>query len=175
VQRYAMTTLSPMERLADLTPPAQTTIDMTGFTTWEYNSLELLLIGIRTGGSTNNATLQLYRNYSLVTSGYSWAMSHWNNSTVNAAGGTSQSAITWTAGGLSATKSIMARFHISQNDDTLNPHVIMSSSQPSNANVLQGVSLSGEATGGIGFVSGIRLIAPVAFNTIGRILLFGLR
>jgi hypothetical protein len=69
----------------------------------------------------------------------------------------------------------MARFHISQGDDTLNPHVTMSSSQPSNANVLQGASLSGEATGGIGWVSGIRLIAPVAFNAIGRILLFGLR
>jgi hypothetical protein len=162
-------------KLSDFTPSAATTIDITGFTMADYNAVSLLLLGVNIGSTASNATLQVYRNSSLVTSGYTWCVHNWNSSGAAVSAGSSQSSATWTAGGLVASANLWARFDFAHVTNSMEPLVTMTSHQTRNSGVLQGASMVTTVAGGSGWLTGIRVIAPVDFTAAGRIVLMGLR
>jgi hypothetical protein len=100
---------------------------------------------------------------------------NWNSSGAAVSAGSSQSSATWTAGGLVASANLWARFDFAQVTNSMEPLVTMTSHQARNSGVLQGASMVTTVAGGSGWLTGIRVIAPVDFTAAGRIVLMGLR
>jgi hypothetical protein len=163
-------------KIADTAVTNSTIIDVTGFSLQDYRQVRLLLLGARPSSTvgSGSTTLQLYRNGTLVTTGYEWQRLTGSGSTASAAVAVSVANIEMTFSGIVAAP-FFARVDILQPTSTDNPlfyaEVFYSTTSTAYVNIV-----SGRAAGGSSWTDGFRITAPVAFqNNIGRVVVMGLK
>jgi hypothetical protein len=162
-------------KLADAAISNVTTIDVTGFTLQDYRMVRALVLGARLSSSSSQITMQVYRNGSLVTTGYTFVQQVAFSSSVAASSATNAAQFQLTGTTVNTT-SLMLDISITQagsaEDVPLNAFTVFRDTVPVPV-IFRG---GGHATGGSGWVDGIRIIAPVAFqNNVGRVVVMGLK
>jgi hypothetical protein len=164
-------------KLADAAISNSAVIDVTGFSLADYHLVTVnLLHALPTATNSTALNMQVYRNGSLVSTGYTFVVL--NNSVSNAggAGGTNQGNLTLTSGGCwNDTLTISAC--VSQPASGEIPMVRTNTFfQTSSGNSAYTTRVACRVTGGSGWVDGIRITAPVAFTAnTGRLVVMGLR
>jgi uncharacterized protein YjbI with pentapeptide repeats len=164
-------------KLADAPISNSTIIDVTGFSLQNYRVVQVLLLGAQLSSSSSSATTaQVYRNGSLVNTGYTFVRTAAGASTI-AASTTSNAAnliITWTLG--ANTDPMRATIILAQSSNSANVLFEVFNSFFDSQPLLLSHRVSGAVTGGSGWVDGIRITAPAAFqNNVGRIVVLGLK
>jgi hypothetical protein len=163
-------------KLVDVAPTNSTTIDITGFNLQNYHQISVLLIGVNFAADlSNNIALYVFRNSTLVTTGYS--------SVRETATGTTMTVSTLSnANNFLLTSNLVKAFpttiafdcfqKVVNSDVFLQTRAIHWNSSPA----LQNYRSSGITNGGSGWVTGFRIDSPTAFQAgVGRIVVLGLK
>jgi hypothetical protein len=164
-------------KLADAAVTNSTIIDVTGFSLQDYRMVHVLLLGARlSSSSSSSTTAQVYRNGSLVNTGYTFVRTGAAGTGIGVFT-TSNAAnliITWSLG--ANTDAILATMSLAQSSNSANVLFEALNSFFDSQPVFVSHRISGVVTGGSGWVDGFRITAPVAFeNNIGRIVVLGLK
>jgi hypothetical protein len=164
-------------QLADAAISNSAVIDVTGFSLADYHLVTVnLLHALPTATNSTALNMQVYRNGSLVSTGYTFVIL--NNSTGGAggSGGTNQGNLTLTSGGC-WNEVLTISACVSQPASGEIPMVRTNTFfQTSSGNSAYTTRVACRVTGGSGWVDGIRITAPVAFTAnTGRLVVMGLR
>jgi hypothetical protein len=162
--------------LVDAAVTNSTVIDVTGFSLQNYRMIKVLLLGARlsAASASGSTTAQVYRNGSLVTTGYNWQRLTTSAATASAGNVNNDADVTLTFNGMS-TDPVFMDINITQSASSSNAVFY--------ANVFYNTTSApvincvvGRATGGSGWTDGIRITAPDTFqNNVGRIVVLGLK
>jgi hypothetical protein len=165
------------EKVVDVAVTNSAVIDVTGFSLQDYRMATLLLVGAQaSSASGGGVVLQVYRNSSLVNSGYNYVRftavaSTYGVSTHSASGHVIN------FDGVDVQPIFMENL-ITQTASNREV-VIMSRSlhvPTGNYNSIVIHHVHGRITAGSGWVNGFRISAPVAFqNNVGRVIVLGLK
>jgi hypothetical protein len=160
---------------ADLTN--STIINVTGFSLQNYRKVTVLLLGARlSSASSNIITGELYRNGSLVTTGYFFVRETAEGATMTVAASSNHPLFGLMSNGVN-TNPLMSVIDIVQPSSTgdvvLYAYTVHRDSPNGNINNYRtGVLING----GSGWTDGVRITAPTAFvANAGRIVVMGLR
>jgi hypothetical protein len=162
-------------KLTDAAVTNSTIIDVTGFSLQDYRMARVFLLGAQVSSTqgSGDTTMRVYRNGSLVTTGYDWQRLT-GAGTVTVGAITNDASVTLTYNGITTAPVIMT-IDITQAGSGSN--VVLY------ANVFYNITgstviniVAGRATGGSSWADGFRITAPVAFqNNVGRIVVLGLK
>jgi hypothetical protein len=165
-------------KLVDTTPSNNTVIDITGFSVQDYRMVTVHLLGTQLSSSPSSGmTAQLYRNASLVNTGYTFIRVVGGNANVAAAtvNNGSNVALSWT-GNNHGTSPLFMTFEIIQSASGNNAVYRYSSTYVDTGSVTIVLWSGGFLSSGSGWVDGVRITAPVAFqNDVGRVVVMGLK
>jgi hypothetical protein len=163
-------------KLADAAVTNSTTIDVTGFSLQNYRLIKVLLLGARlsSASASGSTTAQVYRNGSLVTTGYNWQRLTTSGGTATAGNVNNDADVTLTFNGMS-TDPVFMDIAITQaasnNNAIFYANVFYNTTSAPVIN-----TVAGRATGGSGWTDGIRITAPDTFqNNVGRVVVLGLK
>jgi hypothetical protein len=164
-------------KLADAAVSNSTIIDVTGWSLQDYRQVTVMLLGPRLSSSSSSATTaQVYRNGSLVNTGYTFVRAAAAASSVGVST-TSNAAnliLSWSSG--FNTDPVLATIILAQSSNSANVSFDILNSFFDSQPVFVSHRISGVVTGGSGWVDGFRITAPVAFqNNVGRIVVLGLK
>jgi hypothetical protein len=162
--------------LVDAAVTNSTTIDVTGFSLQNYRLIKVLLLGARlsSASASGSTTARVYRNGSLVTTGYNWQRLTTSGGTATAGNVNNDADVTLTFNGMSTDPVFM---DIAITQSASNNNAIFYANvfyNTTSAPVIN--TVAGRATGGSGWTDGIRIIAPDTFqNNVGRVVVLGLK
>jgi hypothetical protein len=142
----------------------------------DYHLVQVHLLNVLpTGTATGDTTLQAYRGGSLVTSGYSFVRLAFSQNGPSAVASSNQSSHSITSFGIRSER-VLARINISQTaSDQLAIFETVGFFQE-NANIMCVFNAFGRATGGSGWVDGLRITSPVDLTAnVGRLVVMGLK
>jgi hypothetical protein len=166
------------EKLADAAVTNSTVIDITGFNLQNYRQIIIKLLGAQLSAtdSVYVVSAQVYRNSSLVNTGYTFVRLAAVGTTVAASTTTNSTTlqISWDQG--FNTDPIQATIALVQSSSSarVSLDVLSSYTNASSSPVCHRVS--GFVSGGSGWANGLRINASVAFqNNVGRIVVLGLK
>jgi hypothetical protein len=169
--------LAPVRQIvaADLTN--STVIDVTGFSLQDYRRVTVLVLGARlSSASSNIITAEIFRNGSLVTTGYFFVRETAAGTTMTVGSNNNHPLFGLTFNGVN-TNPLMSVIDIVQpgstGDVVLYAYTVHRDSPNNNINNYRtGVLING----GSGWTDGVRITAPTAFvANAGRIVVMGLR
>jgi hypothetical protein len=164
-------------RLADAAVTNSTIIDLTGFSLQDYRQITVMLLGARlSSASSSNMAGRLFRNGSLVTTGYFFVRETAASTTMTIATDNNGSQLGLTLNGVNNNPLMIALGIVqpqSAGDVLIHAHV----QYRDNANGdISNFRASCFVNGGTGWTNGFRIIAPVAFqNNVGRVVVLGLK
>jgi hypothetical protein len=164
-------------KLADAPISNSTVIDVTGFSLQNYRMVQMLLLGAQLSSSSSSATTaQVYRNGSLVNTGYNFVRYAAAAGSVGAltTNNAANLIMTWTSG--FNTDPVLATIILAQSSNSANVSFDILNSFFDSNSVFVSHRNSGIVTGGSGWVDGFRITAPVAWQSnIGRVIVMGLK
>jgi uncharacterized protein YjbI with pentapeptide repeats len=162
--------------LVDSAITNSSTIDVTGFSLQDYRMVQVRLLGPQLSSTqgSGSTTMQVYRNGTLVTTGYEWQRLTAGSTTVNAGSIANDASVTLTFNGMT-TAPVFMTIDITQSDSGNN--VVLYANVFYNTTAAPVInSVVSRATGGSNWANGFRIIAPVAFQAgIGRVVVLGLK
>jgi hypothetical protein len=165
-------------KLVDVAVSNSTTIDITGFSLQDYRMVHMLLLGARLSSSnSNNLAAQAYRGGALVNTGYTFVRDNASGSTVSCATSNNQAQlpITLPVDGIN-TDPVMIVVNLAQPASDASVAVGVQAIYRSSSPIPINYRVSCHILSGTGWVDGIRITAPVAFqNNVGRIVVLGLK
>jgi hypothetical protein len=152
-------------------------IDVTGFSLADYYLVEVHLLNVLpTANSSSNVVAQLYRNQSLVSTGYNRLRLNAYPNAAAADTATNASSCDLTASGI-RTERIVSNITMSQTESNQMAMLrTMTFFQENFANVMHCQYSYCRATGGSGWVDGLRITSPVDLTAnVGRLVVMGLK
>jgi hypothetical protein len=164
-------------KLTDAAVSNSTIIDVTGFSLQDYRMVTVLLLGARFGSQVGSGDMigQLYRNGSLVNTGYTWQRDTASNLSlsVNYVTNVPFCLLGFNGGNVNP---IFMNINITQNASNEEGAINASVFYTNGSNVLVNHRVSSLVPNGSGWVDGLRITAPVAFqNNVGRVVVMGLK
>jgi len=164
-------------KIADVAVSDSQMIDINGFSLADYHLIEINLLHLLpNANSSSDIVLQVFRNGSLVSSGYSHIRLVSSTAGTSTVGASNQSQFQFTHSGI-RTEQMVSYITISQTAS--NETIILKTEtfqQENVSNILQGPRAFCRVTGGAGWVDAIRITSPVAFTAnVGRIVVMGLK
>jgi hypothetical protein len=163
--------------LVDAAITNSTIIDVTGFSLADYYLVQAHLLNVLpTSNSSSALGVQVYRNQSLVSTGYfQLRLSVWPTG-VNSGSQSNTSNLPITASGIQ-TERMVSNITISQTES--NQMALLQAItffQENSSNVMYFMHTYGRATGGSGWVDGLRITSPVNLTAnVGRLVVMGLK
>jgi CRISPR/Cas system-associated protein endoribonuclease Cas2 len=152
-------------------------IDVTGFSLADYYLVEAHLLNVLpTANSSSSVIVQVYRNQSLVSTGYfQLRLSVWPTA-VNSGSHSNTSDFLITASGIQ-TERMVSKIIISQTQSNQMALLQASTFFQENVNgLMYFMHTYGRATGGSGWVNGLRITSPVNLTAnVGRLVVMGLK
>jgi hypothetical protein len=161
--------------LANAAISAVTTIDLTGFSLQDYRQITVMLLGARVSSSSStNIFGRVFRNGSVVNTAYTYRREDVASSlTVSTQSNSAQ--IFLTSDGIN-TDYIATAVELVQSEANGKIIFFARTVHTSSSGVLISYRAGGYQETGTGWVDGVRIIAPNAFqNNVGRIVVMGLR
>jgi hypothetical protein len=152
-------------------------INVTGFSLADYYLVEVHLLNVLpTANSSSNVVAQLYRNQSLVSTGYNRLRLNAYPNAAAAETATNASSCDLTASGI-RTERIVSNITMSQTESNQMAMLrTMTFFQENFANVMHCQYSYCRATGGSGWVDGLRITSPVDLTAnVGRLVVMGLK
>jgi hypothetical protein len=169
--------LAPVRQIVTANLTNSTVIDVTGFSLQNYRKVTILFLGARlSSASSNIITGELYRNGSLVTTGYFFVRETAAGTTMTVAASSNHPLFGLMSNGVN-TNPLISVIDIVQPSSTgdvvLYAYTVHRDSPNGNINNYRtGVLING----GSGWTDGVRITAPTAFvANAGRIVVMGLR
>jgi hypothetical protein len=163
-------------KLADANISNSTVIDVTGFSLADYRVVQALILGARFSSADPSGSIvsQIYRNGSLVTTGYRYVYHTVFGSNVLAGQTTGAH---WGLAGLSLnTDPVFIEAHITQAGSGDNVCITSISAYRDTVPNTVSQRTGGHVISGSGWVDGIRITASVTFqNNVGRVVVLGLK
>jgi hypothetical protein len=165
-------------KLVDTTPSNNTVIDITGFSLQDYRMVTVHLLGTQLSSSPSSGmTAQLYRGGSLVNTGYTFIRVAAGGSAVVASttNNGSNAGLSWTVN-YQGTSPLFMTFEITQFASGNNAVYRLDSAYLDTASAPIVLWSGGILSSGSGWVDGVRITAPVAFqNAVGRVVVMGIK
>jgi CRISPR/Cas system-associated protein endoribonuclease Cas2 len=152
-------------------------IDVTGFSLADYHLVEVHLLNVLpTANSSSNVVAQVYRNQSLVSTGYNRLRLSVFQTGVNAAVASNASSCEITTSGI-RTERLVSNITISQTEsDQMAMLRAITFYQENTSNFMHCMHSDCRATGGSGWVDGLRITSPVDLTAnVGRLVVMGLK
>jgi hypothetical protein len=164
------------QTLADAAISNVTTIDVTGFSLADYYLVEAHLLNVLpTANSSSNVVVQVYRNQSLVSTGYNRLRLNVFPSGVSSGATTNASNCDITTSGI-FSELIVSSITISQTASNQTAMLRATTFFQENGNIMHCMHSYCRAAGGSGWVDGLRITSPVNLTAnVGRIVVMGLK
>jgi hypothetical protein len=171
----AISALSSWQKIVDAAISNSTTIDVTGFSIRDYRMVVVHLLGARLSSSAAaNTTCQLYRNGSLVTTGYEFVRE--TVVSISSTVGTTTGGSSFNITAAVDTAPLLSTISVVQLTDGQAPRVLIHTAQHNSNSDPALYRVSGVLNSGSAWVDGIRITAPAAFQAgIGRLVVMGLQ
>jgi hypothetical protein len=163
-------------KLTDVAVSNNTIIDVTGFSLQNYRMVQVLLLGARVSSNTSDRLdFRIYRDSSLVTTAYSFVRILASGASVTA-GSADTNRLELTSQGVIAAYPVFATVDIVQPQLSGGVTLRANTTYVNASDIPTTWQAHCAQYSGSGWVDGIRIIAPVAFqNNIGRIVVLGLK
>jgi hypothetical protein len=151
-------------------------IDVTGFSLADYYLVEARLLNVLpTANSLSNVVVQVYRNQSLVSTGYNRLRLSVFQTGVNSGFQTNASTCEITTAGIRAER-LVSNITIFQTESNQTAFLQATIFYQDNSDVMHCMHSYCRATGGSGWVDGLRITFPVSLTAnVGRLVVMGLK